>query len=173
MTKQITSAGSDPIAVMAALRSSCSLSLGEARELLKHLPCPLPTPTHCSQEEFLSRLQAAGASVSRGGGEHPESDTPQPRAPKENIGEIIDAVKYRAVDAQPKRREGITKITVTDPGKKRMQLVPLLKTQMGFTYSQAASIAEKGGELTHFPTQEAAREIVRTMTALGVQFNAE
>ncbi len=67
----------------------------------------------------------------------------------------------------------VKKITITDPGPKRMQLIPLFKKELGMKYSAAANLAECGGEITSFPDQAAAARIVAALRSLGTIFTTE
>ena len=72
----LISAGADPLAVMAALRSAFTLSLGAARGYISSCPKALPPVDTVLATQMMERLTAAGAQVSL---TPPAADNPAPK----------------------------------------------------------------------------------------------
>lgn len=73
----------------------------------------------------------------------------------------------KAAPVQAPAPSVINKITITDPGSKRMQIIPLLKKELRMNYSSAANLAEKGGDITSFPDAATAARVADALRALG------
>lgn len=73
----LNSAGPDPLATMAVIRSLYHLSLGESRRMIADCPVSLPeTPAGLSEEDVKQRFAVAGAEV----GESPAAARPTPES---------------------------------------------------------------------------------------------
>lgn len=270
------------MAVMAVLRNTFHLSLGEAREIIAGAPAALPEISGAEAEELLERLRSFGAKVGAApaaaapsesiersefseGSEFSDSSAPEP-APEPEVrynpifGEFVvkpsatprseepiikvfvhpheeklrmvklvmeflgirlaeakeivdnfpeqplplaksDAKKFVlmmkeqgfktsympigiaeatvAASAAPEAAPAssadtigtIDTIEIKDPGSKRMQIIPLLKKELGYKYSQASDYAEKGGVLRDFPSQDVAHRVADALRALGATIN--
>lgn len=281
MIYYLNDAGEDELAVMAVLRNTFHLSLGEAREIIAGAPAALPEISGPEAEELLERLRSFGAKVgaapaaaapsesversesseSSESSEFSKSSAPEP-APEPEVrynpifGDIVvkpsatprseeqiikvfvhphqeklrmvklvmeflgirlaeakeivdnfpeqplplaksDAKKFVlmmkeqgfktsympigiaeatvAASAAPQAAPAssadtigtIASIEIKDPGSKRMQIIPLLKKELGYKYSQASDYAEKGGVLRDFPSQDVAHRVADALRALG------
>lgn len=275
MIYYLNDAGEDELAVMAVLRNTFHLSLGEAREIIAGAPAALPEISGAEAEELLERLRSFGAKVGAApaaaapsesiersefseGSEFSDSSAPEP-APEPEVrynpifGEFVvkpsatprseepiikvfvhphqeklrmvklvmeflgirlaeakeivdnfpeqplplaksDAKKFvlmmkeqgfktsympigiaeatvaasAAPEAAPaSSADTIDTIEIKDPGPKRMQIIPLLKKELGYKYSQASDYAEKGGVLRDFPSQDVAHRVADALRALG------
>lgn len=277
MIYYLNDAGEDELAVMAVLRNTFHLSLGEAREIIAGAPAALPEISGAEAEELLERLRSFGAKVGAAPAESAErsessefsesskfSDSPAPEpAPEPEVrynpifGDIAvkpsatprseepiikvfvhphqeklrmvklvmeflgirlaeakeivdnfpeqplplaksDAKKFVlmmkeqgfktsympigiaeatvAASAAPEpapasSADTIDTIEIKDPGSKRMQIIPLLKKELGYKYSQASDYAEKGGILRNFPSQDVAHRVADALRALGATIN--
>lgn len=268
MTYYLIEAGSDSLAVMAALRSSFRISLGAANSLIANVPSELPAPHDGDIEGAVERLRRAGATVdtttvvSRPETTAPRPSQPEPvsssgfgfsdpkamwnyytpgepvihetdtdsdrdkydvylpvtseklrmvKAVKEATGwgwketkEWVDEAPFGSrrfsasnamalrdylaaagfepnlvrpgenvpkIDEAPTETSAmpsvINKITITDPGAKRMQIIPLLKKELKMNYSSAAGLAESGGDITTFPDAATAARVADALRALG------
>lgn len=279
MIYYLNDAGEDELAVMAVLRNTFHLSLGEAREIIAGAPAALPEISGPEAEELLERLRSFGAKVGAApaaaapsesiehsefseSSEFSDSSAPEP-APEPEVrynpifGEFVvkpsatprseepiikvfvhphqeklrmvklvmeflgihlaeakeivdnfpeqplplaksDAKKFvlmmkeqgfktsympigiaeatvaasAAPEAAPaSSADTIASIEIKDPGPKRMQIIPLLKKELGYKYSQASDYAEKGGVLRDFPSQDVAHRVADTLRALGATIN--
>lgn len=285
MIYYLNDAGEDELAVMAVLRNTFHLSLGEAREIIAGAPAALPEISGAEAEELLERLRSFGAKVgaapaaaapsesversefsesseSSESSEFSDSSAPEP-APEPEVrynpifGDIVvkpsatprseepiikvfvhphqeklrmvklvmeflgirlaeakdivdnfpeqplplaksDAKKFVlmmkeqgfktsympigiaeatvAASAAPEpapasSADTIDTIEIKDPGSKRMQIIPLLKKELGYKYSQASDYAEKGGVLRNFPSQDVAHRVADALRALGATIN--
>lgn len=275
MIYYLNDAGEDELAVMAVLRNTFHLSLGEAREIIAGAPAALPEISGAEAEELLERLRSFGAKVGAApaaaapsesiersefseSSEFSDSSAPEP-APEPEVrynpifGEFVvkpsatprseepiikvfvhphkeklrmvklvmeflgirlaeakeivdnfpeqplplaksDAKKFvlmmkeqgfktsympigiaeatvaasAAPEAAPaSSTDTIASIEIKDPGPKRMQIIPLLKKELGYKYSQASDYAEKGGVLRDFPSQDVAHRVADALRALG------
>lgn len=275
MIYYLNDAGEDELAVMAVLRNTFHLSLGEAREIIAGAPAALPEISGAEAEELLERLRSFGAKVGAApaaaapsesiersefseSSEFSDSSAPEP-APEPEVrynpifGEFVvkpsatprseepiikvfvhphqeklrmvklvmeflgirlaeakeivdnfpeqplplaksDAKKFvlmmkeqgfrtsympigiaeatvaasAAPEAAPaSSADTIASIEIKDPGPKRMQIIPLLKKELGYKYSQASDYAEKGGVLRDFPSQDVAHRVADALRALG------
>ena len=95
MTYYLIDAGSETFAVMAVLRSTLRLSLGEARSIITNTPSALPEMTDELAAEAVGRLRAAGATVSTTLAEAPSEPDPEPEPevkPAHTQAELEDAL---------------------------------------------------------------------------------
>lgn len=87
------------------------------------------------------------------------------------IAEATVAASAAPEAAPASSADTIASIEIKDPGPKRMQIIPLLKKELGYKYSQASDYAEKGGVLRDFPSQDVAHRVADALRALGATIN--
>lgn len=100
----------------------------------------------------------------------PQAEKYGKQAPQDPIPTVGASIP--TVGAAPKAKSALKAISVTDPGPKRMQLIPLFKKEFKMNYGSAASIAEGGGNLPAFADDAQARRVCDALDALSCKYKS-